>query len=112
MDIKKNDNVIVIAGKNRLKQGKVLRVLRATDQLLVEGVNLKKKHQRPRKAGDKGQMIDVPHPVHRSNALLYCGSCGKGVRFGVKLALAKGAAVKSSGKVKKTRICRQCGKEI
>jgi len=101
MNIKKNDNVIIITGKDRNKQAKVLRVYREAEKVLVEGVNLKKKHQRPRKEGEKGQMIDMPHPVHISNVALYCASCGKGVRVGSKI----------SGK-KKIRICKKCGKEL
>ena len=101
MNIKKNDNVIVIAGKDRGKQSKVLRLYRESDKVLVEGVNVKKKHQRPRKQGEKGQMIEVPHPVHLSNILLYCPSCKQGVRIGAKI----------TGK-KKVRVCKKCGKEI
>ena len=101
MKIKKNDNVIVITGKDRGKQAKVLRVLREEDKVLVEGVNLKKKRQRPRKEGEKGQTIDMSHPVHISNVLLYCSSCGKGVRLGVKVNGSK-----------KVRICKKCSKEI
>lgn len=101
VNIKKNDNVIVIAGKDRGKQGKVLRLFRETDKVLVEGLNLRKKHQKPRKQGEKGQIIDVSHPMHISNVLLYCPSCGKGVRVGAKIM----------GK-KKLRVCKKCGKEI
>lgn len=101
MNIKKGDNVIVITGKDAGKQGKVLRVLAEENKLLVEGVNTKKKHQRPRKEGAKGQVIDMLHPVDRSNVALYCTSCGKGVRIGAKL---------NGGK--KSRVCKKCGKEI
>lgn len=101
MKIKKNDNVIIITGKDRGKQGKVLRVLAEDEKVLVEGMNLRKKHQRPRKEGEKGQMIDMPHPIHISNVALYCASCGKGVRMGAKV----------NGK-KKVRVCKKCGKEI
>lgn len=101
MNIKKNDNVIVIAGKDRGKQGKVLRLFRETDKVLIEGLNLRKKHQKPRKQGDKGQTIDVPHPMHISNVLLYCSSCGQGVRIGAKVTAKK-----------KIRVCKKCGKEI
>ena len=101
MNIKKSDNVIVITGKDRGKQGKVLRVLRDEDKVLVEGLNLKKKHQRPRKQGEKGQVIEMPHPIHISNVALYCSSCGKGVRMGAKM----------EGKTK-VRVCKKCGKEI
>jgi len=101
MKIKKGDNVIVIAGKDRGKQSQVLRLYRDTDKVLVEGVNIKKRHQRPRKQGEKGQIIDVPHPVHLSNILLYCPSCKRGVRIGAKI----------NGQ-KKVRVCKKCGKEI
>ena len=108
MNIKKNDNVIVIAGKDRGKQSKALRLYRESDKVLVEGVNVKKKHQRPRKQGEKGQMTEVPHPIHLSNILLYCPSCGQGVRIGAKItAPSKGRAGK-----KKVRVCKKCGKEI
>ncbi|MFA6476262.1 MAG: 50S ribosomal protein L24 [Candidatus Paceibacterota bacterium] len=102
MKIKKNDNVVIITGKDRGKQGKVLRVLAEDEKVLVEGMNLRKKHQKPRKEGDKGQMIDMPHPIHISNVALYCSSCGKGVRMGAKMADGK----------KKVRVCKKCGKEI
>ncbi|MFA5001024.1 MAG: 50S ribosomal protein L24 [Candidatus Paceibacterota bacterium] len=101
MNIKKNDNVIVIAGKDRGKQSKVLRLYRESDKVLVEGVNVKKKHQRPRKQGEKGQMVEVPHPIHLSNVLLYCPSCKQGVRIGAKITAKK-----------KVRVCKKCGKEI
>lgn len=101
MNIKKSDNVIVITGKDRGKQGKVLRVFRDDEKVLVEGLNLKKKHQRPRKQGEKGQVIEMPHPIHISNVALYCSSCGKGVRIGAKL-----------NGTKKVRVCKKCGKEI
>ena len=101
MRIKKNDNVMVITGKDRGKQGKVLRVLLEDNKVLIEGMNLKKKHQRPRKQGEKGQMVDMPHPIDLSNVLLSCSSCGKGVRMGAKM-----------NGTKKVRICKKCSKEI
>lgn len=101
MKLKKNDNVIVIAGKDKGKKGKIVRALPAQGRVVVEGVNLRKKRQRPRKQGEKGQTIEVTHPIDASNVLLFCSGCGKGVRSGVKI----------DGQ-KKNRICRGCGKEI
>ncbi len=101
MKIKKNDNVIIIAGKDRGKQSKVLRVLNSTEQLLVEAVNIKKKRQHPRREGEKGQTVEVPNPVHQSNVLLFCPSCRQGVRIGAKIVSNK-----------KIRVCKKCGKEI
>jgi large subunit ribosomal protein L24 len=99
MKIKSGDNIIMIAGKDRGQKGKVLKVL--PGKLVVEGINLRKKHERARREGQKGQVVEKPAPVAVSNALLFCSSCGKGVRIGAKI---KGD--------KKTRVCRQCGKEI
>ncbi|MFA5737052.1 MAG: 50S ribosomal protein L24 [Candidatus Paceibacterota bacterium] len=101
MKLKKNDNVIIIAGKDKGKKGKVARVFSDQNKLIVEGVNLRKKRQRPRKQGEKGQVIEMAHPINMSNVQLFCSSCGKGVRLGAKV----------DGK-KKNRICRGCGKEI
>lgn len=67
MKIKKNDNVIMIAGKDKGKKGKILKAFPKLDMVLVEGVNVKKKHQKATKAGGKGQVIEMSHPVHVSN---------------------------------------------
>jgi len=101
MNLKKNDNVIVIAGKDKGKKGKIIKILSAENRVIVEGVNLRKKRQRPRKQGEKGQTIEIAHPLHSSNVLIFCQSCGKGVRLGAKV----------NGQ-KKIRVCRGCGKEI
>lgn len=98
MALKKNDNIIVISGKDKGKKAKVLRVLRSIDKVMIEGVNVKNKHQKPRKEGEKGQTIQVNRPMAISNVALYCGTCGKGVRAGSKLV-----------KDKKTRVCVKCG---
>ncbi|MFA6898398.1 MAG: 50S ribosomal protein L24 [Candidatus Paceibacterota bacterium] len=74
---------MVIAGKDRGKTGKVLEALPAENRILVEGVNVKKRHQRPRKSNEKGQIIDVTLPIHVSNVQLVEG--GKPVRAGKKL---------------------------
>jgi len=104
MKIKKNDNVIVITGKDRGKQGKVLRIWPKEEKLIVEGMNLKKKRQRPRKQGEKGQTIEMPHPIHISNVALYCQNCGQGVRLGAKIVGGQTG--------KKNRVCKKCGREI
>ncbi|MEK7504848.1 MAG: 50S ribosomal protein L24 [Patescibacteria group bacterium] len=101
MKLKKNDEVVVMTGKDRTKRGKILRVLPKEYRLVVEGVNVRKVRERARKAGAKGQVIERPSPVAISNVLLYCAACKKGVRVGSKLL-----------KTKKVRICKQCEKEI
>jgi large subunit ribosomal protein L24 len=101
MKIKKNDKVIIIAGKDRGKVAKVLRALPSEGKILVEGVNMKKRRERPRKQGQKGQTIEKPLPIDASNALYFCATCNKGVRIG-----------SSENKDKKLRVCKKCGKEI
>ncbi|MBU2579032.1 50S ribosomal protein L24 [Patescibacteria group bacterium] len=100
--IKKNDQVLVIKGKDRGKKGKVLRVLPKHSKVLVEGVNIKKKHRRPRKQGEKGQVIETIAPLSVSNLKLICSKCGKPVRTGCKVMAEK----------KKIRICKKCGEEV
>lgn len=67
MHVKKGQKVRIISGKDRGKTGKVLRALPKRDMVLVEGVNVTKKHQRPKKGNEKGQIIDKPMPLHVSN---------------------------------------------
>ena len=67
MKLKKNDNVIVITGKDKGKKGKIAHVLVAENKVVVEGLNMMKKHQRPRKSGEKGRMEDRAMPIHASN---------------------------------------------
>lgn len=85
MRIKKGDNVIVITGKDKGKTGKVIRALPREDRVIVEGVNIKKKHQRPTKSNQKGQIIDKTLPVHVSNVQLIDPKTKKPTRIGKKL---------------------------
>lgn len=101
MKIKKGDNILVIAGKDKGKTGKVLRAFPREDKVLVEGVNFIKKHVRPRRAGEKGQIITMPSPIHISNIKLICPNCGRPARVGYKLEQDK-----------KFRICKKCHKNI
>lgn len=96
MRIKKGDNVRVKTGKDRGKEGKVTRVFPRRGLLVVEGVRSFKKHVRPKKQGEKGEIVDVSRPLQASNVALICPACGP-VRVGVK-----------SGK----RVCKTCGKEL
>ncbi len=82
MKIKKGDNVIVIAGKDRGKTAKVLKALPKKDMVLVDGVNIAKRHIRASKGGQKGQIVEKAMPVHVSNVMLSEG--GKRVRKSVK----------------------------
>lgn len=99
MKIKKNDNVIVIAGKDKGKTGKVVKALPLIDMVVVAGVNLKKKHQRPQKTGQKGQVIEKTLPIHVSNVMIVDPGTGKRSRVGMKMVGEKYVRVsKKSGK--------------
>lgn len=67
MKLKKGDNVIIITGKDKGKKGKIVVVLVKENKVIVEGINMMKKHQRPRKSGEKGSKIDIAMPMHASN---------------------------------------------
>ena len=97
MKIKKNDNVAVISGKDKGKSGKVLRAMPKAEKLLIESVNIIKRHQRPRKQGEKGQILQMPSPIHVSNVMLICPKCSKPTRVGYRL----------EGGVK-WRACKKC----
>ena len=101
MKIKKGDIVKMLSGKDRGKTGKVLRIAPVESRIAVEGLNLIKKHLRPRKQGEKGQIATIPALVSVSKALLVCGKCGKATRVGH--AISEG---------RKYRICKKCGSEI
>jgi large subunit ribosomal protein L24 len=70
MNIKKDNNVIVLVGKDKGKTGKVLKMLPKQDKLIVSGLNIVKKHQKPRQKGQKGQLVEVSMPIHISNVAL------------------------------------------
>jgi len=101
MKIKKGDTVLIISGKDRGRKGKILEVFPKENRILVEGINLRKKHQRPRRTGEKGQIVELPAPIDIANVKLICPKCGKATRVGYKI----------SGE-KKYRICKKCGQEI
>ena len=101
MKIRKGDRVRVLAGKDKGKEGTVMRALPEKDKVIVEGVNLAKKHQRPTRVTMQGGIIDKDMPIHVSNVALLCPKDGP-TRAGYKID-ASGA---------KARICRKCGQEI
>lgn len=70
MNIKKDNNVIILVGKDKGKTGKVLRMLPKQDKVIVSGLNIVKKHQKPRQKGQKGQLVEVSMPIHISNVAL------------------------------------------
>jgi large subunit ribosomal protein L24 len=97
--IKKDDFVRIIAGKDRGKQGKVLRVFPQEERLTVERANMLKRHTRPTQQMQQGGIIQREGKLHISNVMLVCSKCERGVRIG-HLLLEDG---------KKVRVCRRCG---
>ena len=89
MKLKKGDNVVIMTGKDKGKKGKIVRVLVAKNKVVVEGANMMKKHQRPRKSGEKGQMISVAMPIHASNVMIVDPKTNKGSRIGKKIVGGK-----------------------
>jgi len=101
MKIKKGDNVIVIAGKDKGKTGVVLRAFPKEDKVLVEGVNVVKKHQKPTTTNSKGQIVEKSLPIHVSNVQIVDPKTKKGTRIRI---------VKENGK--RTRIAVKSGAKL
>ncbi len=101
MKLKKGDNVIAIAGKDKGKKGKITLVLKEKNRVVVEGLNMMKKHQRPRKSGEKGQVISIASPMHASNVMILDPKSGKPSKIGKKLVGDK-----------MVRISKKSGQEI
>ncbi len=104
MKIKKGDQILVRAGKDKGKKGKVQKAFPATKKIVVEDIQLAKKHIRGRKEGEKGQMIQVPQALSVSNVALICPHCKKPTRIGYRLS--------SNDKKLKVRFCRKCQEAI
>lgn len=100
--IKKDDIVRVIAGKDRGKQGKVLRVFPREGRLIVERINMIKRHTRPTRQFQQGGIIEREGKIHISNVMIVCAKCQRGVRVGHRV-LENG---------KKVRTCRRCGEVL
>ena len=101
MNIRKDDKVVVLSGKDKGKQGKILVSDPKAAKVIVEGVNVATKHQKPRKQGEEGGIIKVETPIYASKVQLVCPKCGKATRVGHKITDGK-----------KVRVCKKCGAEI
>ncbi len=101
MKIKKGDTVLIISGKDRGKKGKAVNIFPEQGKIIVEGLNLRKKHVKPKKQGEKGQIVEIPGPINVSNVKLICPKCKKAVRTGYSL---EGDS--------KFRICKKCQQKI
>ena len=98
MQIRKNDSVMVIAGKERGKTGKVLRILKEKDAVIIERLNIVKRHTKPRGPQQTGGIVEKEAAIHASNIMILCDKCNAPARIGHKIL--------SDGK--KIRICRNC----
>lgn len=101
MKVKKGDTVEVLSGNDKGKRGEVLTVIPKSEKIVVKGINIRKKHVKPRKANEEGGIIPVECSIHSSKVNVVCPKCGKAARIGYK--------VTEKGKV---RICKKCGAEI
>ena len=95
MNVKVNDNVLVIAGKDKGVQGKVLATSPKTNTVTVEGVRIQKKHEKARKANETSKIVEAPGPIDASNVMVVCPTCGKATR--VKHAVVDGKKVRVCG---------------
>jgi large subunit ribosomal protein L24 len=101
MNIKKGDTVQVLSGNDKGKTGEVLEVLPKTSRVVVKGINIRKKHIKPKKQGEEGGIIPVECAIHASKVNVVCPKCGKATRVGYEIE-----------KDQKVRVCRKCGSKI
>lgn len=97
MKIKKGDTITMLIGKDKGKTGKILQVLPKSGKAVVESLNLVKRHQRPKKQGQKGEIISRPRPIDISNVMLICRHCKSPARMGIR-----------HEDKKVIRICKKC----
>tara|TARA_Y100000031_G_C8007996_1_gene286763 strand:- start:88 stop:402 length:315 start_codon:yes stop_codon:yes gene_type:complete len=102
LGIKKGDKVIVLSGRNKGKSGKVLLVSSGGKRVIIDGLNLVKKHAKRRSENEPGGLKDIPASIDASSVALFCSSCNKGIKFRVDI----------SGDKTKTRICKKCQKPL
>ncbi|MFZ2970427.1 MAG: 50S ribosomal protein L24 [Minisyncoccia bacterium] len=101
MKIKSNDKVKILAGKDKGKSGKVSKVIPSDNKVVVEGVNIIKKHVKGKRSGEKGQIVTFPGAINASNVMLICPKCNKEARIGY-LVLDNGDKHRICGKCKQT----------
>ena len=102
MDIRTSDTVVVLSGRDKGKQGRIMKVNPRDGKIIVEGINMAKRHQKPRKKGDPGGIIKKETPIYASKVMRICPKCSKPTR-GAHLVKGDGT---------KVRVCKKCGAEI
>ena len=106
MHVKKDDTVLILSGDDKGKQGKVLAVSPKEGKVIVEGINMIKKHVKPRQAGQQGGIIDAESAMYANKVQVVCPACKKATRIAHK------KVVNGAGKSRSVRICKKCGEEI
>ena len=101
MNVKKNDTVVVLSGKDKGKQGKVLSVNPEAGKVVVEGVNVATRHQKARRQGEEGGIVKKETPIYACKVMTVCPKCNKATRVAHKIVDGK-----------KVRVCKHCGAEI
>ena len=106
LHVKKDDTVLILSGDDKGKQGKVLAVSPKESKVIVEGINMIKKHVRPRQAGEQGGIIEAEGAMYACKVQVICPACKKATRIAHKKVL------NDAGKSRSVRICKECGEEI
>ena len=101
MRIKKGDTVEVLSGNDKGKTGEVLEVIPKTEKIIVKGINIRKKHVKPRKQGEEGGIISIESAIPSSKVNVVCAKCGKATRIGYVME-----------KDEKVRVCKKCGAKL
>ena len=101
MKLRQGDNVIVLSGNDKGKTGEILEIIPSTQKVIVKGVNIRKKHVKPRKAGEEGGIISSEYPIHSSKVNVVCPKCGKVSKIGYIIEDGK-----------KVRVCKKCGAKL
>lgn len=105
MDVKKNDTVVVLSGKDRGRRGKVLGSVPKTGKVVVEGINMATCHIKPRRQGEEGGIVKREAAIAACKVQVVCPKCDRPTRVGHKIDLV-------DGKRKKSRVCKHCGAEL
>ncbi len=109
MNIRKDDKVVVLSGKDKGKEGTVLKADPKNGKVIVSGVNVATKHQKPRKQGEEGGIIKVETPIYASKVQVVCPKCGKATRVG---HVVRKVTIAGEEKNKSIRVCKKCGADL